>query len=129
MRDIVRHHLVTSHDENAAVLGAGVWFLMPPPSAITLANAEKIQEGMTLEEVEAILGEAARDETTGETAFHFAASFRLREANRTHFWIADRMAVMVRLYPLGRVGDVIMFDNRLLREPLFDRVRQWIGLE
>jgi outer membrane protein assembly factor BamE (lipoprotein component of BamABCDE complex) len=48
----------------AVVLAVGVWLLWPR-TAITRENAAKIQAGMTLAEVEAILGGPARDEMTG----------------------------------------------------------------
>ena len=43
-------------------LVAGVWAILPRPSAINRENAAKIKEGMTLAEVEAILGGRARNE-------------------------------------------------------------------
>jgi hypothetical protein len=46
------------------VLGAGAWVVWPR-MAITPENAAKIKQGMTLAEVESILGGAARDESTG----------------------------------------------------------------
>src|SRR5260370_5738376 len=45
-------------------LGAGLWLLWPR-SAITRENAAKIQEEMTLAEVEAILGGPERDDSSG----------------------------------------------------------------
>jgi hypothetical protein len=46
-------------------LGVGGWLLWPKSTAITRESAAKIQKGMTLAEVEAILGGPARDDTTG----------------------------------------------------------------
>jgi len=43
-------------------LAVGGWMLWPRPSAITSENAAKIQVGMTLAEVEVILGAQARRE-------------------------------------------------------------------
>src|SRR4051794_5517470 len=40
------------------------WWALPRPSAINPENAAKIKEGMTLTEVEAILGGPPRDEST-----------------------------------------------------------------
>src|SRR5581483_10591386 len=48
-----------------ALVGVGAWMVWPRPSAITWDNAAKIKAGMTLREVEAILGGRARDDTTG----------------------------------------------------------------
>lgn len=47
------------------VLGAGFWVLWPRPSAITVENAEKIRTGMSLADVEILLGGPPRNETTG----------------------------------------------------------------
>ena len=47
-------------------LAIGVWTLWPR-TAITEENAAKLRPGMTLAEVEAILGGPARIETTGPT--------------------------------------------------------------
>ena len=63
-------------------LGTGVWLLWPRPSAITSENAAKIQVGMTLAEVEVILGARARRELPpgGLEAVpkaHYAAMFSL----------------------------------------------------
>jgi outer membrane protein assembly factor BamE (lipoprotein component of BamABCDE complex) len=43
-----------------AVLAVGLWLISPASSAITRANAAQVQKGMTLEEVETILGGPAR---------------------------------------------------------------------
>jgi outer membrane protein assembly factor BamE (lipoprotein component of BamABCDE complex) len=112
-----------------AVLGTGVWFLMAPRSSITQANADKIQEGMTLEEVETILGGPARDEATELTAFH-AIDIRSNTVvtNPPRDWVTDRVVVRVRFDPLGRVGDVVTLDNARLRESRIDVVRRWMGL-
>ncbi len=44
---------------------SGAWLLWPrPPSAITIENAKKITIGMTLSEVETIMGGSERSEQT-----------------------------------------------------------------
>src|SRR4051812_18163811 len=48
----------------AAVLAAGLWLIQPPRSAINGENAAKIRRGMTLAEVEAILGGPPRADST-----------------------------------------------------------------
>jgi hypothetical protein len=52
------------------VLGVGAWLLLPR-TAITRENAAKIQVGMTLAEVEAILGGPAREDFVGELQLDF----------------------------------------------------------
>src|SRR3954465_7795793 len=46
------------------IAGCAAW-LLSPRTAITQENAARIPAGMTLAEVEAILGGAGRDESTG----------------------------------------------------------------
>src|SRR5581483_2117599 len=47
------------------VAGLAVAWLLSPRSAVTPENAAMIEKGMIIAEVEAIMGGAARDETTG----------------------------------------------------------------
>jgi hypothetical protein len=49
----------------AAVMATTIWLTWPPPSAISPENAATLKEGMTLAEVEQILGGPARDERSG----------------------------------------------------------------
>jgi hypothetical protein len=61
-----------------AALAIGVWlvwlvWLVWPRSGITRENAARIQNGMTLEEVEVILGGPARDDATGPATWDLGA--------------------------------------------------------
>lgn len=47
------------------LVGIGAWLLWPPSTMITRANADSIRAGMTIAEVEEILGGPPRDESTG----------------------------------------------------------------
>jgi hypothetical protein len=64
-----------------AALVVGMWLLWPR-TAITRENAAKIQAGMTLAEVEAILGGPARDEATG----HLTADLERRPEEDEPGW-------------------------------------------
>jgi hypothetical protein len=83
------------------VLGVGGWLLWPWPrsSAITAENAAKIQKGMTLAEVEAILGGPARNETTGPTFYELVRSFDKGilgfDADLIKEWISDEVGVIL----------------------------------
>jgi hypothetical protein len=57
-----RRLLILAVAGTVVMLAVGAW-LFWPRTAITRENAAKIQRGMTLAEVEAILGGPARDET------------------------------------------------------------------
>jgi hypothetical protein len=108
-------------------LGAGLWLVWPSASAINELNAARIQTGMTLAEVEAILGGPARDETGGR------GGGLVTPIGSRHFpqgpdaaWTSEDCAVSVYLRE-GRVyfteaAPVFIFEDTLLR-----RVRRWIG--
>ena len=83
-------------------LGASIWSLWPR-SAINLENAAKIQCGMTLADVEAILGGPARDETRGRG---------------------------VVMYPgPGMVGWELFFEDLTVAEWLSEECGIWIAFE
>src|SRR6266478_2347267 len=89
-----------------AVLVAGVCLLWPQ-SAITRENAEMIWEGMTLAEVEAILGGPARDETTGPVIREEPPEFAPPDAS-------------------GRSFRITILDMRPHLEWHSDQVRIWV---
>jgi hypothetical protein len=112
--------------------GLFAWLLLPRPG-VTRANYERIQEGMTLPEVEGILGglpgnysrfpdnEAslwALDWADPELSLHY---FRGREA-----WVGDELAVAVWFNDQGRVRRKAAFE---VPEPTFlDRLRRLLRL-
>src|SRR5260370_30931418 len=65
-------------------LGLGGWLLWPR-TAITPENAAKIREGMTLLEVEAILGGPGRNESTGTLTGDDSTLWLLNGYGRAHF--------------------------------------------
>ena len=122
-------------------LGVGAWMLWPH-TAITRENAAKIQVGMTLTAVEAILGGPARDEMTGrmhsdEFADEPDKNQRWRDWDETLIegrkrglrelqWKSDHVLVWVLADAAGHVfGHHVM---PLRRESLFERIRRWLGL-
>jgi hypothetical protein len=135
-----------------ATIAVGVW-LSWPRTAITRENAEKVQVGMTLGEVEAILGGPPREEPTGplradgpaeqargETARALASGndaeaaaefFRdmpyQSGAYNRRVWVSDRVIIAVHLD--GTTGRVVSCDSLPVRGigPL-DRLRRWLGL-
>jgi hypothetical protein len=111
------------------LLGVGAWVLWPKPqvTAITRDNAERIQPGMTLAEVEAILEGPARDETGGRCWTTYISSTLFVHAIDAQEWIGDECAVAVWFHD-GRVafrhlGDVVPRDERLV-----DKFRRWLRL-
>jgi hypothetical protein len=132
-----------------ALLGAGGWLLWPR-AAITRYNAAKLEAGMTLAEVEAILGGPARVETTGPVEPDIEMdepqiAFRGQRLNiiewvleARHFtpmshpgreWRSDRVSIFVRFDADGHVDAVDSYPLRPVREErLLDKLRSWLRL-
>jgi hypothetical protein len=106
-----------------AVLAAGLvaWLLWPPPSAITRENAEKIRAGMTLAEVEALLGGPARNESG--LPDHYIDVTRRSEDK---CWASERLIVVVVLDDAGRVIQHSEFPMR--GGGGLATLRRWLGL-
>ena len=66
----------------AVVLAVCVWLLWPGPSAISGENFEMIQVGMSLAEVEAIMGQKANIEEAGDWITKAPA----KAGEATHVW-------------------------------------------
>ena len=123
------------------MLGVGVWLLLPT-TAITRENAAKIQEGMTLAEVEAILGGPARSEADG-----YGHAYRIdiespshRERNQkdhkatsskdmgvaTYRWTSAERKVEVDVN--ADLNVLSFWSGFPLEPPLLDRIRCWLRL-
>jgi hypothetical protein len=90
----------------AVALAVGFWMLWPPThiTAITWANAAKVQPGMTLDEVEAILGGPARFDATGPVSYCLTGVEGFDPTvPRPPEWLSDEVLVMVYLDANRRV--------------------------
>lgn len=112
-------------------LAALAWLLWSrmPMTAITLANAAKIREGMTVGEVEAVLGGPARDDCTGPIVYD-ASVGRVSHSlpqGLLNIWQSDT----VQLSVVFRDG-VVVYHSPLpvhrVDGSFFDRLRRWFGL-
>src|SRR6516162_7726428 len=77
-----------------AALGLAAWLLWPR-TAITPENAEKVQRGMTLAEVEAILGGPARDDATGPLTSDLSEAVESYDRPGRLKWQSDQTVVWV----------------------------------
>jgi hypothetical protein len=72
----------------------GVVAMLPPQPGVTKANFDRVEEGMTLAEVEAILGERKRQSITGGSPQHFrwyhADGTQITIENSQSDWAAGR---------------------------------------
>jgi hypothetical protein len=118
-----------------------IWLLQrQSQSAITCENAAKIKEGMTLAEVQLLLGGPARDETTGPVIREEPPEFAPPDARGRRFritilelrphleWLSDQARVWVHIDADGRVTECTYFPTRRAEESLLDRFRRWLRL-
>jgi hypothetical protein len=135
-----RRFLFLSLAAVVAVLAVGLWLLWPG-TAITRENAERIEEGMTLADVEAILGGPARNESDlPENFIHDAfipkgfinASFANGDRHETQpyaekRWASSGCVVIVDFDGSWRVIRHCSADLNVDRS-LFDKLRRRLGL-
>ncbi len=98
----------------------------PGPPGVTRANAYRLRPGMSLEDVEAILGPHGTLTSSG----HVCAACWCRDD--LSIWVsfqADQaeavMATLMERQPDGTAKGVTLFEPQ---EPLLDRVRRWLHL-
>ncbi len=111
------------------VIGVGLWAYLgrgtAGPPGVTRANAYRLHPGITLEEVEAILGPAKL--TAGGDDNYL--SWRGDDLTITVGWLQGRTgavaAALVERRADGTVRQHRLFDRR---ESLLDRVRRWLHL-
>jgi len=113
------------------LVGAGAWVLWPRPG-ITRANAAQVVEGMTLAEVEAIMGGSPRDESTGPLCVDEPADptwdgTGICAANRPT-WTSNQVLVEIDLDANRQVERARWYPVRRAPESLLDIVRRWLRL-
>jgi hypothetical protein len=134
-----------------AAVALAAWLLRPPGTAITRDNAEKIQRGMTLTEVEAILGGPARDESRGRVVLDHGGgrqeevemraalyekilveSFHSQAAGgrsrRLLEWHSNQVTIWVLVDNRAVVTNCNSIPRRRADEGLLDHLRRWLGL-
>src|SRR4051812_29388784 len=112
----------------AAVVAAGLWLNQPPRSAINAENAAKIEIGMTLAEVEAVLGGPARDETTGPVNDVIFGGELMLPGGPSAEWVSDEYRVWVWLDSEGRVDLYSDSPVQRLPETPLEKLRRWLRL-
>ena len=108
----------------ALLIIAGILFFWPR-NRITQANLERIREGMTKEEVIAILGPPGNYETvTREWAGARAVRFPGKQEN----WYTDDLGVFVSFDNNGKVLEKASVPYITTHLSFFERIRRWLGL-
>jgi hypothetical protein len=140
-----RWMLVVGVPASIAILAA-LACLLWPRSAINRGNFEKIKEGMTLAEVQALLGGPPRDETTGPVMAEIARAdtgpwsrealgvlladdFHYRPTlSGEGFWASNSLMVRVFFDQKGRVTSCESVDVVPIQESPITRLRRWLRL-
>src|SRR5262249_31624007 len=114
------------------VLAYAGWWLATPRHRISLNSSVEIQHGMTLEQVEAILGVPPGNYATqeefrrmgGGQTWHQTTGGRCRCAE----WVSDELAIWVYFDPDGTAKLVGITDiGGHAPEPLLKRMPRWLG--
>jgi hypothetical protein len=121
-------------------LGVGGWMLWPQPTAITRENAAKINIGMTVAQVEAILGGPERDDTTGPGIREEPPEFAPPDASGRRYritfidtrprleWRSDEVQIWVLVNSDACVTECTWFPMRRAPESPLDKLRRWLHL-
>jgi hypothetical protein len=119
----------------AVVLALAAAWLVWPCAAITRENVQQVKEGMTLAEVEAILGGPVRDETTGPVVLDEECSAPGLQPDysrpyRGHIgpfqWKSDQVMLLLYFDAEGHVADRDPLPLRRADESLLARLRRWL---
>jgi hypothetical protein len=120
--------------------GVAVWVAWPRSSDISAVNAARIEPGMTIIEVEGILGGPARDESTGPLATadsdNDAAGqvdlLLIRTMQESGWgrplpatWVSDSVVIQIEFVD-GRAGVPQVFLVRRVRETPWKMLRRWL---
>jgi hypothetical protein len=116
-------------------LGIGAWLLSPRTTVITRENAANLRAGMSLAEVEEILG-PERDDSTGPTEGEWLApeAWMLVGGHTSeigvvwHSWSSDSVLVLVELDAEGRVARIDILPFRRAQESPLAMLRHWLRL-
>jgi hypothetical protein len=144
-----RHLLLFGLPAVLVAVALAAWLLWPR-TAITRENAARIQDGMSLAEVESLLGGPARDETTGPVTLDEGGGnpadgigYPLRELRmrqwidllvwgalrpRAPQWKSNHVTIRVEFDAHDRVADFGVYRMRRVDEGPLDRLRRWLGL-
>jgi hypothetical protein len=116
-----------------ALLGVAGWALLRPPAPsarINEAAYERIEDGMTPAEVEAVIGLPPGDYRSDPARPRAYAEFMPQQGVRVLEWVGDDSNIQVRVDE--RTGRVV---SKIMGEPLpsplraaWDQVRSWLDL-
>jgi hypothetical protein len=124
----VRHRLLLVGLPAALLLlGASACMIWSRTSAINTDNAAKIEDGMTLAEVEDLLGGPARNESDLPDNFIRDAFDNSARPSKDKRWASPGLIVFVDVDDDGRVVRHSTYSFSVGRSPL-DKLRRWLHL-
>ena len=110
----------------AVAAGVGARLTAPRPCPVSLANCEHIRDGMTLAEVEEVLG--GPPGTYGSGMVLVAGPGVMSLSDRYEHWWTDEGLLLVRFDQQGRSSGFTFCGGVLFPPPSpLDRLRAWLG--
>jgi hypothetical protein len=103
----------------------GLWWLHAGRNRINRDNFERIQVGMTAEEVEAMLGADMMPQKVVDEILGTEPAPDGRHGRKA-WWLSEDGSIIIVFGPDGTVDDKTFWQMR--RPGLLDRVRQWLGM-
>ena len=106
----------------------------PRPSAITRENEARIRDGMTLDELQAILGGPPRDRSTGPTDYdpngvtHVPGRPPPARVTTISEWISDEVLIRVAFDADGRAEWITTCPLRRTYPGVLPTLRHWLRL-
>lgn len=130
------HLIVVTASLSVVLLGVGAWTVLPRGSAICRENYDRLTAGMSLREVEDILGGPARDASTGPisalwshgaTVFESSVSTSTIESGSySRIWYSDSAAIVIEFSPEWTLSDTTFTPVYRDYDGLWGTVRRWM---
>jgi hypothetical protein len=109
--------------------GSLVGLLVRRPSRITEASFERIEVGMTLSEVEALLGAPAGDHRTGPVGY--AGHYKRKTEGTLHEWAGDEAIIAVEVDRAGSIQAKHFLESASSKPGLIQRIswgwERWVS--
>jgi hypothetical protein len=104
---------------------AGYWLLpqLYPTCAVTRENFQKIERGMTRQQIEALLGGQEGDYSGGRCESN---GFYFGPAGGLHEWVGTDVAIRVCFEDNGNVSEMYLMDVRPANRDFWGCIQRWL---
>ena len=111
---------------------AGIAYFMLPPSGrgSTLESAWRVEQGMTLQEVEAVLRAPPGDYSGTSNPFWEGMTVKAltgAKARPSHVWLGEEVSVAIWTDEAGRVGTMTWVEHAYQGQSIVRKLRRWAG--